>query len=60
MYLEAVELMEDDGKETMALDIFRQAIGTSVVSELKHGLFPQLQGCLFLDNCDLTVGAVSC
>ena len=27
MYLEAVELMEDDGKESMALDIFRQAIG---------------------------------
>ncbi len=27
LYLEAVELMEDDGKESMALDIFRQAIG---------------------------------
>lgn len=30
MYLEAVELMEDDSKESMALDIFRQAIGVSV------------------------------
>lgn len=27
MYLEAVEVMEDEGQETMALDIFRQAIG---------------------------------
>ena len=27
MYLEAVEAMEDEGQETMALDIFRQAIG---------------------------------
>ena len=30
MYLEAVELMEDDSKEGMALDIFRQAIGVFV------------------------------
>ena len=29
MYLEAVELMEDDGQDTMALDMFRQAIGMS-------------------------------
>ena len=27
MYLEAVEVMEGEGKESMALDIFRQAIG---------------------------------
>ena len=27
MYLEAVEVMEDEGQETMALDTFRQAIG---------------------------------
>lgn len=27
MYLEAVEVMEEEGQETMALDIFRQAIG---------------------------------
>ena len=27
MFLEAVELMEDEGQETMALDMFRQAIG---------------------------------
>ena len=35
MYLEAVELMEDDGKESMALDIFRQAIG-SLFSQKKQ------------------------
>lgn len=27
LYLEAVEVMEGEGQETMALDIFRQAIG---------------------------------
>lgn len=44
MYLEAVELMEDDGKESMALDIFRQAIG-SLFSHMDHLfllLFPHL------------------
>lgn len=29
LYLEAVEVMEEEGQETMALDIFRQAIGIS-------------------------------
>jgi len=44
MYLEAVELMEDDGKESMALDIFRQAIG-----RLFSHMFPQFCGSfLFL------------
>ena len=44
MYSEAVELMEDDGKESMALDIFRQAIG-----RLFSHMFPQFCGSfLFL------------
>ena len=33
MYLEAVELMEDDSKESMALDIFRQAIGIAALDK---------------------------
>ena len=36
MYLEAVELMEDDGKESMALDIFRQAIGSLFTQKKKR------------------------
>lgn len=47
MYLEAVELMEDDGKESMALDIFRQAIG----SLFPHTFHPNLPSFLFLESC---------
>ena len=44
MYLEAVELMEDEGKESMALDIFRQAIGSLFSHVFPHFtlLFPHL------------------
>ena len=43
MYLEAVEVMEDEGQETMALDIFRQAIG-----QLTFRLPSQIMLYLFL------------
>ena len=43
MYLEAVEVMEDEGQETMALDIFRQAIGQAAC--LIHFLCSQQFAC---------------
>ncbi|DBA97705.1 TPA: hypothetical protein ACH3X3_012590 [Trebouxia sp. C0006] len=52
MYLEAVELMEDDGKESMALDIFRQAIG----SHIKNQRYVDAMNMLmrFAQACDVS------
>lgn len=47
LYLEAVEVMEDEGQETMALDIFRQAIGQPVPYPMPCS-FPVLPLCITL------------
>ena len=48
MYLEAVEVMEDEGQETMALDIFRQAIGENLPPSLLSPCLALVKGLLGL------------
>lgn len=57
LYLEAVEVMEEEGQETMALDIFRQAIG----SHIKSGRYTDAANMLmrFALACDAAHAASS-